>query len=173
MSSLTKLCKVKKFSFPYLQIVERLPSDKQWNGPDDHCSDRVQHHSSSSWDFLRHTDAGEVEESNWHNRTGNGNHQQVVILDHVEGIDGVFHNATRVVCELGRNSNEVHWHQEQRQNEKSEEAFPADSLKCGNVQTGHKSFFKYHLTRSDDLRQDDKTVADQHIRSVNVAAACG
>lgn len=154
-----------------LQVVEALPSDEQRDGPNHHCSDRVEHHSGRRGDLLSNGNAGEIEEGNRDDRTGNWDHQQMVVLDHVKSVDRVFHDSPRVFGEVFGHANEIHRNEEQRQDEETEESLPANSLQRWDVQTGHESLLEHHLARGDNLRENDQRVSDQDIGSINIRAA--
>lgn len=64
--------KQQEYETTQLQSLEWLPTNRQRENPNDHCTNGIQNHASRGWNLFSHTDAGIVEKCNRNDCSQNG-----------------------------------------------------------------------------------------------------
>ena len=105
----------------HLQPVKLLPAQRQAHHPDDQRAQAVQHHAGGGADLLGDADPRKVEEGDADDVAQQGQQDEGLVADLTEGIDRILQDLARVVTEAP-DRNEIHWDEEQRQDDKPKKA---------------------------------------------------
>ena len=96
-----------------LQAMKLFPTQCQAHHPDDQRSQAVQHHAGGGADLFSDADASEVEEGDADRVAQQSQHDERLVTDLTEGVQGVLQDLSRVVAEVS-NMDEVHRDEQQR-----------------------------------------------------------
>jgi len=115
-----------------LQILEIFPPDGQGVDPNDEGADAVDDHSCRGAHFFRHTDPGEIEESNADNVSDQSNGDDVIVLNLSESIESIFESASGESTQGAPNRDVIEWNQQDREGDETKQSFPTNSLEWMN-----------------------------------------
>lgn len=106
----------------HLQALKLLPTQCQAHHPDDQRTQAVQHHAGGGADLLRDADPSKVEEGDADGVAQQSQQDERLMADLAEGVQRVLQDLARVVAEVA-DMNEIHWDEEQRQDDKPKETW--------------------------------------------------
>lgn len=106
----------------HLQAMKLLPFECQAHHPDDQRTQTVQHHASGRADLFSDADPSKVEEGDTDSVAQQSQHDERLVADLTECVQGILQDVARVVAEVA-NMNEIHRDEEQRQDDKPKETW--------------------------------------------------